>query len=312
MVIVSITKEAEVGVATEVEDSIVTRTAVELSEDLGIRTADETTASTLGEGRYAAELIKSTIDFTVVVSMLDSSGLSDMVAVSSSTEDAEAVSEIKLDVSDTFESWLDTDRTVVVSITDEIAAVVSELEGSIVVDAAGELSNRVPKDRIVDDSTASTTVEGWSDVELDRSVTSVSVAADAIVSLTNATSDAAEIDVELSKGTSVVSLTTSAGVSETDDVVSNSVLVVFSVGVSIAEVTLSVVVIGTILVVEESKLVEELMKELDEDDALHLPLTSISAFLGRVSFCGGRVNVHSLRALMFFTPRRETRRYALA
>jgi hypothetical protein len=54
---------------------------------------------------------------------------------------------------------------------------------------------------------------------------------------------------------------------------SRIVLVAFSTGVSVEITNVSVTVMAM--------LVDELMRELD-DDALHLPLTSISAFLGTV------------------------------
>tara|TARA_R110002003_G_scaffold279_22_gene18196 strand:+ start:32749 stop:34575 length:1827 start_codon:yes stop_codon:yes gene_type:complete len=70
-------------------------------------------------------------------------------------------------------------------------------------------------------------------------------------------------------------------VSEADTVRSRIVLVAFSTGVSVEITKISVSVMGMLLVSFGVMLVDELMRELD-DDALHLPLTSISAFLGTV------------------------------
>jgi hypothetical protein len=70
-------------------------------------------------------------------------------------------------------------------------------------------------------------------------------------------------------------------VSEADTVRSRIVLVAFSTAVSVEITKVSVSVMGMLLVSFGVMLVDELMRELD-DDALHLPLTSISAFLGTV------------------------------
>lgn len=84
-------------------------------------------------------------------------------------------------------------------------------------------------------------------------------------------------------------------------------LVELSTAISTLDKTTSAVVVGTLLVTCGTAVIVELMSEL-EDDARHLPLTSISAFFGTVAFWAGRVNVHSFNSLMFWTPRRDSLR----
>jgi hypothetical protein len=99
-------------------------------------------------------------------------------------------------------------------------------------------------------------------------------------------------------------------VSVTDGVISRNVLVALSTAVRVADEMKSVAVIGILLDTFGVMIAEELIIELD--DALHLPLTSISASLGTVPFWAGSVNVHSFSSFMFLTPSRDRRRYALA
>jgi hypothetical protein len=93
--------------------------------------------------------------------------------------------------------------------------------------------------------------------------------------------------------------------------VSNEVLDKLIMDVSIADSVVSVVVAHMLLVVSKTSIVEELEGGL-EVEALHLPLTSMSAPFETVGFCAGKVNVHSFSSLMLLTPRRDNRRYARA
>lgn len=94
-------------------------------------------------------------------------------------------------------------------------------------------------------------------------------------------------------------------VSNTDDVALKLLLVTLLKRALVTEDSISIVVVGMLLVVLGAMLVEELIKEL-EDDNLHFPDSLISAFLGTTSTVAGRVNVHSLRSLMFLTPSKES------
>jgi hypothetical protein len=221
-----------------------------------------------------------------------------MAIVSDGVGDAETTVEVALDVSDMAVSWLDIDRIVIVSMTDDEAVeIIAELEeGSTVVEARLELSDT----KLKDDAIGSVVEVSWSIIVVVRSAIGVSLE-DTRVSLASETSDEAETSVELSKAMDVM-------VSRMDDVMSEVTLVTLSIGMSVVESKTSVVVISMLLVTVGVMLVEELMMELDDDDALHLPLTSISAFLGTVPFCAGKVTVHSLRSLILLTPRRDRRR----
>jgi len=92
-----------------------------------------------------------------------------------------------------------------------------------------------------------------------------------------------------------------------DKSVSRRPLVAFAFGISVADSELSIVVVNMLLVVFRVVTVEELVSEL-EDNAVHFPLTSISAFFGTVACCAGKVNVHSFSSLMLLTPRSDNRR----
>jgi hypothetical protein len=225
-----------------------------------------------------------------------------MAIVSDGVGDAETTVEVALDVSGMAVSWLDTDRMVIVSMTDdEAVGIIAELEeDSTVVEARLELSDNKSEIVLVDDAIGSVVEGGGSITGVVRSAIGVSLE-DARVSLASETSDEAETSVELSKAMDVM-------VSRTDGVMSEATLVALSIGMSVVESKTSVVVINMLLVTVGVMLVEELMMELDDDDALHLPLTSISAFLGTVPFCAGKVTVHSLRSLILLTPRRDKRR----
>jgi hypothetical protein len=220
-------------------------------------------------------------------------------------------------VSETVMSWLDIDTTITVSMTaDEVANVAVELKISVLVRMSVELVESKSGMIEVDDPVASKLEEDRSATELIRLATDVSVA-DTMISLIVDISVETEASVELSRAANVDSFSIGGDVSRTEEITSGVVIrvVEFAARVSVIEDMLSIVVLGKLLVALGVVIVEdaeEMTRELDDDAVWHLPLTLRSAFSGAVSVCAGRVKVHSLSSFIFLTPRRESRRYALA
>jgi hypothetical protein len=240
-----------------------------------------------------------------------------MVARSRSVEDAENDSEFKTNVSDDIVSWLDTDKIVTVSMTADITVnVAAESRFSVAVKTSVELVEIDSGIEEIDAVVKSKLEEGKSAIELERAGTDVSVT-DRMVSLSIGISDETKPSSELFGATDIESTTTAADVSRAEEVTSDVMIGVVELPtrVSVVKDTISIVVLEMLLVAVEVVIVEdaeELERELEDDNAWHLPLILISAFFGTVAFCAGSVKVHSLSSLMFLTPRRESRRYALA
>jgi hypothetical protein len=231
--------------------------------------------------------------------------LESMSIVSDSVGDAGSPFEITLDDLDVVASWLDAVTTVITSIIeDEVVKEVAELDKLMVVEVWTKLSNTRSDMTLVGDDMGSVLEADRLNAKLVRFVTGVS-AAGTMVSLVRDTSDGARTGVELSKVIGVVSSGTAVLVLKET---SRRVFVVLSIGISVVEIGISVVEIAMLLGGTGVKFVEELTVELIDDDALHLSFKPISAFLGTMPFCAGRVEVHSFSSLIFLTPRRDSRR----